>query len=129
MIKHKALYLANKKEADLEYILPGLTLIQNFTVAYTKNNKIIAQNPNMLADVLHNPIEIPHFWNNFEIVDLSFMQQDNVIDFIEAVDESRGIFLYRWGDAPLRYITLALFTNSTQILHRRQLGLYYCHPC
>ncbi len=69
------------------------------------------------------------FWNNIEIVDISFMQRRDVVDFIQAIDESKGIFLYRWGDAPLRYIMLALFAKPIQILHRRQLELGYCHPC
>jgi hypothetical protein len=83
----------------------------------------------MFADVFNKTIEIPNYWNNFEIVDLSFMQRKEVVDFIQAIDESRGIFVYRWGDAPLRYIMLAIFAKPTQILHREQLGLAYCHPC
>jgi alpha 1,2-mannosyltransferase len=129
MIKHQALYLANQKELDYDYILPGLTLVRNLTADYIIKKKITVRNPDMLADVFNRTVEIPNFWNNFEVVDLSFMRRKEVVDFIEAVDESKGIFLYRWGDAPLRYITLALFANASQILHRHKLGLDYCHPC
>ena len=129
MEKHQAVYLANKKEADVEYLLPGLTLVRNLTAAYIAQNRIAIRNPAMLADVFNHSVEIPHYWSNFEIIDLAFMQRPEVIDFIETVDDSRGIFLYRWGDAPLRYITLALFANATEILHRQTLGLIYCHPC
>jgi len=50
-------------------------------------------------------------------------------DFIKAVDDSQGIFLHRWGDATHRYITLALFADPTQVVHRTKLKLAYCHPC
>jgi mannosyltransferase len=83
----------------------------------------------MLADVYNHTMELPNYWNNFEVVDLSFMRRKSVVEFIDAVDRSQGVFLYRWGDAPLRYITLALFANASEIIHRTQLGLAYCHPC
>ncbi|CAF0749862.1 unnamed protein product [Rotaria sp. Silwood1] len=129
MVKHQALYMANQREVDFEYVLPGITLVRNVTTAFISKNKITLQNPAMFADIFNRTMEIPNYWNNFEIVDLSFMRRKEVVDFIQCIDESRGVFLYRWGDAPLRYITLALFVNATQILHRQQLGLAYCHPC
>ena len=129
MTKHQSVYLANKKDTDNEYILPGLTLVRNLTVAYIAKHYINVQNPLMLGDVFNSSVELPMFQNHFEVIDLSFIQQQDVVDFTKAVDESRGIFLYRWGDAPLRYITLALFANGTELLHRQALGLVYCHPC
>jgi hypothetical protein len=127
--KNQALYLANKKDVDIEYILPGLSLVRNLTAAYIAKNRIVVRNPVMLAEVFNHSVELPIFSNNFEVVDLSFMQREDVVDFTQTIDESKGIFLYRWGDAPLRYITLALFANATEILHRQALGLIYCHPC
>jgi hypothetical protein len=129
MAKQQAVYMVNRREADNEYILPGLTLVRNLTAAFIAKNKITVQNPVMLANSFNHTVEVPTFWTHFEVIDLSFMQRDDVLDYIDAVDESTGIFLYRWGDAPLRYITLALFSNETQILYREKLGLMYCHPC
>jgi hypothetical protein len=129
MVQRKALYMANQREVDFEYVLPGMTLARNLTAAYIITNNITVQNPDMVADIFNKTWEIPNFWNNIEAVDLSFMRRKDVLDFVRAIDESKGIFLYRWGDAPLRYITLALFANATQILHRHKLGLAYCHPC
>ncbi|CAF1073772.1 unnamed protein product [Adineta steineri] len=127
--KEKAIYIANFRTRDFEYTLPGITRVRNVTNDYINKNKIIVQNPAMYADIFRHAIEIPTYYNNFEVVDTSFMRRKDVIDFAQAVDESRGIFLYRWGDAPLRYITLTLFANEKQILHREKLGLNYCHPC
>ncbi len=129
MIKHQALYMANQREVDYEYVLPGVTRIRNLTVDYIMKKNLTVRNPDMFADVFNKTLEIPNYWNNIEVVDLTFMQRNDVMDFIKTIDESQGIFLYRWGDAPLRYITLALFTNTTQVLHRAKLGLGYCHPC
>jgi hypothetical protein len=129
MTKHQALYMANQRELDYEYVLPGLTRIRNLTIAFMDKHNITARNPNMLADVFNKTMDMPNYWNNFEIVDLSFMQRKDVVSFIEAVDKSQGIFVYRWGDAPLRYVMLALFTNETEVLHRVKLNLGYCHPC
>jgi len=129
MAQKQALYVSNKRERDYEYILPGLTLVRNLTLAYIIKNKITVQNPAMLADVFNRTKELPIYWNNFEAIDLSFMRRKEVVSFIQAIDESGGIFLYRWGDAPLRYILLAIFAKPTQLLHRVRLGLAYCHPC
>ena len=129
MIQNQTLYFANNREVDFDYILPGIRLIRNLTIDFIKKHNIIVQNPDMFVDVFNKTFEMPNYWNNIEVVDLSFMQRKNVRDFIKAVDESKGIFLYRWGDAPLRYVTLALFTNASQVLHRTKLGLGYCHPC
>jgi hypothetical protein len=129
MEKQQALYIANQRAVDYEYVLPGMTLVRNLTAAYIIKNNITVRNPDMLADVFNHTIEVPNYWNNIEVIDLSLMRQKEVLDFMKAIDESKGIFLYRWGDAPLRYITLALFANATQVLHREKLGLGYCHPC
>ena len=129
MNEKQAVYLANQREVDFDYVLPGIVRIRNLTIDYIAKNNITIQNPDMFADVFNKTIEIPNYWNNIEIIDLAFIRRKDVVDFTKAVDESHGIFLYRWGDAPLRYVTLALFTNASQILHRVKLGLAYCHPC
>jgi len=129
MAKHQALYMANQREVETESDFPGLTLVRNFTAAYIIKNNITARNPDMLADVFKDTVQIPNYSNNIEVIDLSFMRRTEVLDFVRAIEESKGIFLYRWGDAPLRYITLALFANATEVLHRQKLKLDYCHRC
>ena len=127
--KERAIYIANGRELDYEYVLPGMRFVKNLTVDFMNKHKVIPANPAIMSDVFNNTIDIPNFWNNFEVLDLGFMQRKMVVQFIEAVDQSRGIFFHRWGDAPLRYIMLGLFANASEILHRITLGLEYCHPC
>lgn len=129
MEERQALYLANGREIDFEYVLPGLKRVRNLTVDFIAKHRIIPKNPAMLADFFNHSIETPNYWNNFEVMDLSFMQRREVKAFIEEVDQSKGIFLYRWGDAPLRFIELALFARANEVLHRKNLNLSYCHPC
>lgn len=129
MLKQRARYFANKREVDYEYVLPGLSLVLNLTTDYIQKHNLTITNTNMFIDLFNSTKEVPNFWNNFEIVDLAFMQRPDVQDFIREVDQSKGIFLYRWGDAPLRYIIMTLFLNETQILNRDNAGLLYCHPC
>lgn len=67
-------------------------------------------------------------YNNFEIVRLEWFLQPSVQDFTAAVCASGGIYDYRWGDAPLRYLTLALFSEPKQVLNRmRDYKFVYCH--
>ncbi|CAF1136853.1 unnamed protein product [Adineta ricciae] len=129
MAKKRAIYMANQKETDFEIILRGTTIVRDLLTIYVNKSRIVPQNPTMFAEIYKRRWEVPVFWNNFEIIETSFMRRNEVIDFIHTVDESQGIFLYRWGDALLRFITLALFTNESQILHRVQLNFTYCHPC
>jgi len=129
MERNHSIYFANKREVDVEYILPGLSLVLNLTAAYIKKRNLTITNSNMFIDLFNSTKEVPNFWNNFEIVELAFMKRTDVQDFIQEIDESKGIFLYRWGDAPLRYIMMTLFLNESQILNRENMGLIYCHPC
>ena len=129
MERNHSIYFANKREVDVEYILPGLSLVLNLTAAYIKKRNLTITNSNMFIDLFNSTKEVPNFWNNFEIVEVAFMKRTDVQDFIQEIDESKGIFLYRWGDAPLRYIMMTLFLNESQILNRENMGLIYCHPC
>ena len=129
MASERAIYMANHKTFDYEYVLPGILRIRNFTMEYIQKNKIVPQNPTMIADMFIKPQDIPVIYNNFEIVETSFMRRNDIRHFINAVDETQYIFLHRWGDAPLRYLMVALFINSTKVLHREHLRLGYCHPC
>ncbi|CAF1338512.1 unnamed protein product [Adineta steineri] len=46
-----------------------------------------------------------------------------------TIHQTYGIFKYQWGDAILRYVTIALFAEEQQVLHRSQYNLSYCHKC
>lgn len=68
------------------------------------------------------------YYNNMEIVDISFFKRPEVLHFTEMVESSECIYFYRWGDAPLRYLTMMLFAKPGEvILYPSEWG--YKHPC
>lgn len=43
------------------------------------------------------------FYTNFEICDLAWFRGPEWQSYFAAIDRARGIWKYRWGDAPIRY--------------------------
>eukprot|EP00747_Dinoflagellata_sp_TGD_P179656 gnl/TRDRNA2_/TRDRNA2_30803_c0_seq1.p1 gnl/TRDRNA2_/TRDRNA2_30803_c0~~gnl/TRDRNA2_/TRDRNA2_30803_c0_seq1.p1 ORF type:complete len:452 (+),score=74.86 gnl/TRDRNA2_/TRDRNA2_30803_c0_seq1:126-1358(+) len=66
----------------------------------------------------------PMFYNNFEVVDVAFFQQDAVQRYTRAVLDSEGIYLHRWGDAIVRYGQLKVGQGRAICF---QATYAYCH--
>lgn len=66
------------------------------------------------------------YYNNFEVCDLDFFSRPGVQKMTDWIVDTYGIHRHRWGDAPLRYMTLALFATREQVLLR---DFPYTHPC
>ena len=49
------------------------------------------------------------YGTNFEISKVSFWQQKEVVAFFDYIDRLGGIYMRRWGDAPLHLIEVATF--------------------
>jgi len=49
------------------------------------------------------------FYNNFEISAVSLWMSKSYQDYIHFIDQLGGIYYYRWGDAPIKSIAVALF--------------------
>ena len=58
----------------------------------------------------------PMFYTNFEVMDVAWFAAPRAAAFARAVDATGQIFGNRWGDAPLRWLTLALFAGRSQLL-------------
>lgn len=65
--------------------------------------------------------------NNIEITKIKFMLKPEVRNFIEEIDASHWQYKYRWGDAPLRYATMALFSSPGEV-GPLDLENSYVHP-
>ncbi len=48
------------------------------------------------------------YYNNFELSRVDLWRTKEYTDYFLELDRSGGIFRYRWGDAPIRTISLAL---------------------
>lgn len=128
MRRKDAVYFANNCDVDLEDQLPGTMLVANFTSNYVKTNGIVPKQMEMLKNAFSNRT-VKNFYNNFEVCRLDFFRSESIQHWAQAIDDSLGIFRYRWGDAVLRYLTVAVFARPEQVLHRDLYNLTYCHKC
>lgn len=128
MRRTNAVYFANNIDIDLEDQLPGTMKMQEFTHAHVKKYNIKPKQLNMLDKAFFNKTVL-NYYNNFEVSKVIFFRSDAVLHFTRAIDSTYGIFKYRWGDAVLRYLTLALFAEQHDVLHRTDYNLSYCHKC
>lgn len=65
------------------------------------------------------------YYTNFEISDLSWFRASPWQQFFQAIDSAGGIWRYRWGDAPIRYIGVNCMLEEDEVLC--VLDLHYEH--
>jgi hypothetical protein len=128
-MRHKnAVYFANNEDVDLEEQLPGTMKLKEVTFDYIEKNNIKPKQFQMLRDTFGDKI-VRNYYNNFEVMKMEFFRRNQTRHWIETIDSTNGIFYYRWGDAIFRYLTLAIFAEKHEVLHRRDYNLSYCHKC
>ncbi|KXS19188.1 glycosyltransferase family 15 protein [Gonapodya prolifera JEL478] len=66
-----------------------------------------------------------HFWDNFEVVRVEFMQRPEVQEYFEWLDVAGGFFYERWGDAPVHTLCVVLFARHSEV--RRLDHIAYTH--
>lgn len=123
-------YQRHSEGSDPRHVCEG---IYNFTANYVSANNIAVANPELWRNFGKSWLEEEKcvgFFNNFEITRLRFMQQLAVRRWHDAVTEREpfGVFRQRWGDALVRYLTLALFASPKSLLYHNNTE-YYHHPC
>jgi hypothetical protein len=128
MHHHNAVYFANNLDVDFEERLPGTMNLKRITFDYIKQNNIKPKQLKMLHSAFGNNT-VRTYYNNFEVVKMEFFRRKEICHWIETIDSTNGIFYYRWGDAVLRYLTLSLFAEQHEVLHRSHYNLSYCHKC
>jgi hypothetical protein len=72
--------------------------------------------------------EVRAFSTNLEVMDLAFWSRREVQHFVHFVDCSGGIYWNRWGDAPLRYLAMAMFATP-EMVRQRPSEWNYSHKC
>ena len=55
------------------------------------------------------------FYNNFEISRITFWTSEEYRKYVAHIDRVGGIYRYRWGDAPIKSLALALFVSPGKI--------------
>jgi hypothetical protein len=124
-------YQRNVEKKDKKIVCEG---IYTFVANHIKTNNIAPTNRKEWArfeDTWKNEEKCLTFYNNFEIVRAEFMRQPAVQRFHEAMTETEpfGVFRYRWGDAIVRFLTIALFAEPDAVLFHDDLHKHYSHPC
>ena len=67
-------------------------------------------------DAIPELCPFPLFYNNFEVVYVPWFCRPNVRALASAVDATGMIYSSRWGDAPLRFLTLSLFATIDDLV-------------
>jgi hypothetical protein len=117
-------YAANQFAKERPRFIAGLFELAKDYVAL---NNITVKNPELWEAVRERKI----IYNNFEISNITFFRQPDVMAFQRAVSDSEpfGVFRKRWGDAPIRTLTLAIFAESTEVIWNSTIQQGYEHPC
>ncbi len=71
-----------------------------------------------------------HYWNNFEIADLSLYRSKEYRAYFKHLDESGGFFYERWGDAPVHSLATGLFLGREEVHYFDNIGYkhnWYSH--
>ena len=87
----------------------------------------LARNPDMKTyKTLYDEIEeLKIFYNNLELCDLEWFRGEAWQSFFTEIDRLGGIYQYRWGDAPLRYLGVNLFADPDKVCHIK--NIHYRH--
>jgi hypothetical protein len=119
-----AIYVKNDMFYDLDVVCVNL---QAFVEDYVKYFRITPKNLEARRAAFRDG-SVAGYYNNLEITDVAFWLRPEVQHFVQFVDASHGIYLHRWGDAPLRYLALALFATREEVT-MRPWSWSYQYPC
>jgi len=92
----------------------------DLTQQYVKENHLVPLNSELYhraGDTYKKFGRLPSFYNNFEIARVSFFRREDVMNYQTMITEADpfGVYRQRWGDAVVRYLTLALFAEPSEI--------------
>lgn len=65
------------------------------------------------------------YYTNFELGKVSWFLTSGYMEFYNYLDSSGGIYIHRWGDAPIKYLGINLLMNSKNIVPVK--GFTYQH--
>ena len=100
---------------DVYKFLPGTDLLHKATTDYVQAYNITIRNQERFDHCFADSDYIWAYYNNFELVSMTFFRRPEVTHWTKYIMNSLGTYRHRWGDAPLRYITLALFATDDQV--------------
>ncbi len=93
-----------------------VTGLWNYTADYIRRMNIPANRFN------HQWTSPKIYYNNFEVSSMDLWRSEQYQAFIEYIDLLGGIYLHRWGDAPIKGIAVSLFVPTQRVHHFRDIG-------
>ena len=101
---------------DGEECVEGLVSLAN---AFLNESNIQLNTNNSFLHILKLP---SIFYNNFEISHASLWRNPLWLRFADLVDRSFGIYMHRWGDAPLRTLGVGMMVGKSQLHSFTDIG-------
>ncbi|PVU93030.1 hypothetical protein BB561_003490 [Smittium simulii] len=104
-----------------------VTTLWNTTATWILKNPTLLPEQSFAKWVIsdNNDYNLCHFWSNFEIVDLNFLRSKAYQSYVDTLDNARGYFYERWGDAPVRSIAAALLLSKKEIHWFEEIGYQF----
>ncbi len=99
----------------------------NTTLEYMRLRGLSVKAPGFL----HRHLTAAGEWNrnmyytNFEISSLAFWRSAEYLDFFEHIDKSHGIYMHRWGDAPIHLLAVALLLPEDRVLEFSHVAYWH----
>ena len=90
---------------------------------FTKNY-VVSNNITTYANIDSIP-EGKMFYTNFELGKIAWFINSDYINYFNAIENNGGIYIKRWGDAPIKYLGINLFCDPKHIIPVK--GFSYQH--
>jgi FkbM family methyltransferase len=65
------------------------------------------------------------YYNNFEVSRPEIWRSQKYMSYFKAIDDSGGIFFYRWGDAPIRTMAVHMLLPESEVVQWKPSLTYY----
>jgi hypothetical protein len=85
--------------------------LPKFTRQYIREHRSVVPHCSL------SDINALYYYTNFTITRVSFWFQPEVQDYLRAVDQSLGIYQYRWGDHIIQTHALKMFSQPERLHH------------
>lgn len=97
---------------DEPAVIEGLGAL---TQEYARDNRL--QTPTLNAAFHSGTYDGSAYYTNFEISEINFWRSKQYQDYFTRIDQSLGIYLHRWGDAPIHFLGVSMLLNPSRV-HR-----------
>lgn len=89
-----------------------------------ESSKEYSNNVPVLKVPIDEIIKYNIYYTNFEIAKFDWFSNSEYKNFFNFLDEKNGIYLYRWGDACIKYLGVEMFLEDYKKCH---MNLPYVH--